>query len=603
MRWRKQKIWRLVAQILVGVLTIQWVGIGNAQVRFEEATKPTPIPRVAILDFNVSQGISPIIGRKAADAVALALADTNKYEVVSRSEVENALTELRLNPPLQPNQLTALAKRLEARFVVYGKVLKTFVNEKTGQGSVHLQMLFHDRYLEVPLNGANVFATTPSRPGVEPDILIDQAINIAANQAAQQVLATKLPEGQIMQRVGNTVIINKGHDQGIREGMQFWVYRLVRDPETDFWVRNRTGLIQIESAEARQSSGVIKEEIVPIQYPDRVIGVYDFPKIGVTEPPVRKVRKGAGSVVPTILLIILGIAVLGSLVGRSRRGTEMPSFTGIVINNGRQVKLIFGPARDCVAIEVYRNTAPGINTEGTYPIAILDGQVVKEYNDGDFFESGTVSIEIDEDTPADRLPRINRSLGDPGDEFNRGDFEYEVSYIHQPLQPGLHYWYAIRFVNAVRQSPPPPGSDEEIEPFRLVYSLSSSTVGPFTPLVQLSQADLLEPTGDVNIANVTFRFVSAQGADEYIVQVSDNPAFPAAQTVTIPLRDRLPNPDIGGQEIVIRNQNLSGRFRAGQTLYWRVGYRYSGDFRPPEGGWVFSQVRSFTALIGPPPPG
>lgn len=608
MRWRRRSVWRWVAQFLVGALTIQWVGVGTAQVTAEkeELPKPLPIPRVAILDFDVGQGLSPILGRKASDAVALALAETNKYEVISRNDVERAIKELKLTPPLLPEQLTTLAKRLNARFIVYGRVVRVTVNEKAGQASVQLQMLFHDRYIEVPVNGAHVLATTPPRLGVAPDILLDQAINLAANQAAQQALATRLPEGQIMQRVGNTVIINRGYDQGIRNGMQMWVYRLVRDPETGLMVRSRIGLIQITSAEARQSSGVIKEETAPIQYPDRVVGVYELPRIGVVEPPVRRVEKGIGAALPSFLLLIAGIVIVGSIVGRSRRGTEVPKGTAKVIDNGRRIKLVLGTAKECVAVEIYRDTSPGVNSEGVYPIAILDGQVVREYIDGDFFESGTVTIEIDENSPNNRLPAINRSIGDVGDTFTREQFNYEVSYLHTPLILGQHYWYVIRRVNARRLTPPPPIGGEETagqrEPFELVYSPPSSPIGPVTPLAQLTQADLLEPTGDVDISNVTFRFLSAQGADEYIVQVSDNPTFPAARTVTISLPYRLPNPDLGGQVITIPNQNLSGLFGVGQTLYWRVGYRYSRDISPPEGGWVFSQVRAFNVPSAPPPP-
>ncbi|MCS7263643.1 MAG: hypothetical protein NZ805_02280 [Armatimonadetes bacterium] len=608
MLWRRKSTWRWVAQFLLMALTIQWVGIGTAQeaAKTEEAPKPPPIPKVAVLDFDVGQGLSPILGRKAADAVALALADTNKYEVVSRNDLEEALKDLRLTLPLLPGQLTTLAKRLNTRFIVYGKVVRVTVNEKLGQASVQIQMLFHDRYMEVPVNGAHVLATTPPRPGVAPDILVDQSINLAANQAVQQSLATRLPEGQIMQRVGNTVIINRGYDQGIRNGMLLWVYRLVRDPETGFMVRSRIGLIQITSAEARQSSGVIKEEITPIQYPDRVVGVYELPRIGVTEPPVRRVERGIGAALPSFLLLLVGIAVLGSLAGRSRRGTEVPKGAAMVVDNGRRVKITLGTAKECVAVEIYRDTDSSVNSEGVYPIAILDGQVVREYYDGNFFESGTVTIEIDEDTPTNRLPSISRSIGDVGDTFTRESFNYEVSYLHQPIVLGQHYWYVIRRVNARRLTPPPPTGGEETagqrEPFELVYSPPSRPIGPVTPLFQLTQADLLEPTGDVDITNVTFRFLSAQGADEYIVQVSDNPTFPSNRTVTIPLPQRLPNPDLGGQIVTIANQNLSGRFGTGQILYWRVGYRYSRDISPPEGGWVFSQVRSFTVPTTPPPP-
>jgi hypothetical protein len=577
----------------------------------EEEVKPSPPPRVIVLDFEVAKDQTEILGRKAADAVALALVDTTKYEVIPRAGVETAIKRLGLTPPLTLNQIFLLARELDARLIVTGKVVRVIVDEKAWRASVQLQVLFYDRYLEVPVNGAHVLATTPPRPGDTPDIWVDHAISLAATQAVRQAMATRLPEGQVMQRVGRSVIINRGHDQGIRNGMQMWVYRLVPAPDRPgYMVRTRIGLIEITSAEARQSSGVIKEEIVPIQYPDRVIGVYELPRLGVVEPPVRTTRKGIGAALPSLLLLLAGIVVLGSLAGKSKRGTEIPSGTAMVVDNGRRVKLVLGIAKECVAVEIYRDTSPAPSTSLLNLIDIVDGQVTREYYDSDLAYNGTATIEIDTDTPTNRLPPLSRSVevgvGAGGGDITEEQFNYEKPFNHTPLQLGVHYWYVIRRVNVRRLTPPPPTGGQatagQREPFELVYSPPSRPIGPVTPLAQLTQADLLEPTGDVDITSVTFRFLSAQGADEYIVQVSDRTDFPANRTVTIPLGYRLPNPDIGGQILTIPNQNLSGRFAAGQTLYWRVGYRYSRDINPPEGGWVFSQVRSFTVPVAPPPP-
>lgn len=596
---------------MVAALTTQWIGMAAAQTPAQqEEVKPSPPPKVIVLDFDVAKDVAEILGRKAADAVALALADTTKYEVLSRPEIEAAMQRLRLEPPLLLSQIFLLAKELDARFIVTGKVVSITVNERAGIASVQLQMLFHDRYLEVPVNGAHVLGTTPPRPGVTPDILIDHAITLAANQAVLQAMTTRLPEGQVMQRVGKSVIINRGHDQGIRNGMQMWVYRLVPHPDKpQYMVRTRIGLIEITSAEARQSSGVIKEEIAPIQYPDRVIGVYELPKLGVVEPPVRTTKKGIGAALPSLLLLLAGIVVLGSLAGKSRRGSEIPTGTAMVVDNGRRVKLVLGNSKECVAVEIYRDTSPGVSTVLLNLIDIVDGQATGVYYDSDLAYNGSATIEIDTDTPTNRLPPLGRSItsgvGTGDGDITEEPFNYEKPFNHTPIQFGVHYWYVIRRVNARRLTPPPPTGGQETaeqrEPFELVYSLPSRPIGPVTPLAQLTQADLLEPTGDVDISNVTFRFLSAQGADEYIVQVSDNPGFPSNRTVTIPLSYKLTNPDVGGQILTIPNQNLSGRFN-GQTLYWRVGYRYSRDINPPEGGWVFSQVRSFTVPTAPPPP-
>jgi hypothetical protein len=452
MRWRRLVAWRWVAQFLVGALTIQWVGTAAAQISAEEV-KPPPVLRVVVLDFEAPKDQPEILGRKAADAVALALADTGRYEVIPRTEIEAAIQRLRLTTPLPPTQFALLARELKARLVVYGKVVRVIVDEKAGRAGVQLQMLFHDRYLDVPVNGAHVLEMTPPRPGVTPDILIDNALSLAAKQAVQQAMATRLPEGQVMQRVGKSVIINRGQDQGIRDGMQMWVYRLVRDPENPgYTIRTRIGLIEITRAEARQSSGVIKEEIVPIQYPDRVIGVFEIPKLGVPELPVRTRPKGLGSALPSFLLLVAGILIVGSLAGGSKRGTKVPTATGMVVDNGRRVKLVLGIAKECVAVEIYRDTSPAVSTTLLNLIDIVDGQATPEYYDSDLAYNGTATIEIDTDTPTNRLPPLARSytagIGTGEGDVKEEPFNYEKPFNHTPIQPGVHYWYVIRRINA-----------------------------------------------------------------------------------------------------------------------------------------------------------
>lgn len=267
-------------------------------------------------------------------------------------------------------------------------------------------------------------------------------------------------------------------------------------------------------------------------------------------------------------------------------------YTVQVVDNGRRIKLTLEYAAECVAVEIYRNTSPAVSTSLLNLIDIVDGQATREYYESDLAYHGTAKIEITPDTPTDRLPSLSRSIttgiGTGNGDITEEPFNYEKPFNHTPIQLGVHYWYVIRRINA-RRLP----FSEAREPFELVYSPLSRPIGPVTPLAQLTQADLVEPTGDVDIGNVTFKFMSAQGADEYIIQVSDSSGFPSDRTVTIPLGYKLANPDIGGQVLTIPNQNLSGHFSAGQILYWRVGYRYSGDVNPPEGEWVFSQVRSF----------
>ena len=128
-----------------------------------------------------------------------------------------------------------------------------------------------------------------------------------------------------------------------------------------------------------------------------------------------------------------------------------------------------------------------------------------------------------------------------------------------------------------------------------------------TPVRRLRVSDLLEPnrTTPVNLNAVSFRFLSAGGADTYIIQVSDRPNFPAGRTLTINL-PLLANPQQDAQVVTTPPQNLLPFAQSiGNTtgpFYWRVGYRNSQDAQPPVGGFVFSEVQTFTAVTAPPSP-
>ncbi len=635
MRWRRSRVWRWLAQLLVVALSLQWVGSATAQA--PTAGAPTPVTRVLLLDFEAPPGQSPLLGRKAADAVALAFLNYAKnYEVVSRSELESQMQRLRLTLPLSPSQLIQLTRAVQARYAITGKIVQVQVNEKTGQATVQLQMLWFDPYMEVPTNGAHVRVTSPPRPGTAPDVLIDQALNLAAAQAVQQALAVRLPEGQITQRVGNSVIINKGTDQGLRPRMEMWVVRTVRDPELGP-IPRRVGRVILETVEARTAEARILEEATPVQYPDKVVAVYQLPELGVPEAPVRVRKPSKGTQIAQVILVLLGVFLVANLMrrGNTNRGEGAPPPTRAqVSNDGQRVVLTLAPTRDTVAIEIYRDTSAAANPQLGNLIDVVDPQSGAVFSDDQTFYSGVASIQIQTGNPLNVLPRLQRNVTTSPTSPTYQPQQYQVFFFHTPLQVGTSYWYVVRYITA-RRIPfnPLPGAGgggigaggggagsrqlggggvggggaQQRPPFELVYGAFSSPIGPVTPVRRLRVSDLLEPnrTTSVNLGSVTFRFLSAGGADEYIIQVSDQPNFPSNRTLTLPV-PLLANPYRDAQEIIVANQNLLPFAQSiGNTtgpFYWRVGYRNSQDAAPPVGGYVFSEVQTFTATTSPPSP-
>lgn len=654
MRWRRSRVWRWFAQSLVVALALQWSGQALAQT---PASTPAPITRVLILDFETPAGQPALLGRKAADAVALAFINYAKnYEVVSRSEMEAQMQRLRLSFPLLPAQLIQLTRAVQARYAITGKIVQVSVNEKTGQATVQLQMLWFDPFMEVPTNGAHVRLTSPPRPGTSPDVAIDQALTLAAAQAVQQALAVRLPEGQITQRVGNAVIINRGRDHGLLPGMRMWVVRTVRDPELGP-IPSRVGRVTLTTVEARTAEARIDEESTPVQYPDKVVAIYQLPEIGAREAPVEVKRPSLGSQIARLILVLGAVFLAANLLrrGNTNRGEGAPPpARAQVSSDGQRVILHLQPIRDTVAIEIYRDTSAAVNPVLSKLIDVIDPQSTAVFNDDQTFYTGVAAISVESGDPPNILPRLQR---DPTQTQPVGPVflpdNYEVFFLHTPPQIGTSHWYVVRFVTARRVpiNPIPTGGttggggggvggggtgggtggggtggggtggggtgggagtlgsrqQQTRPPFELIYSAYSAPIGPATPVRRLTVADLLEPNPNtaVNLSAVTFRFLSAQGADEYVIQVSDQVTFPSNRTLTltVPL---LPNPNQNAQLVTLANQNLLPFAQSiGNTtgpFYWRVGYRNSRDATPPEGGYVFSELQTFQATSMPPPP-
>ncbi len=721
---------RWLARGLLVAFTLQLTGIAFPQER--RADEPA-VPRegvqapqrVAILDFEVAPRAPAILGRRAADAVAVAfIKQPRGYELVSRSELEAALTGLRLQLPLTEPQLYSLARELKAQWFVTGKVASVISRPDRGQAWVELEMKVWDPQLEAVVNGAHVQGQTAPRPGVAEDVLVNEALNDAARQAVLQATTTRLPEGQIMQRVGRRIHINRGHDQGMRPGMEMWALRRVRDPESGTFVNRRIGLIRVVETGPRTSEGVIVEESVPIQYPDRVLAVYELPPLKVAEVPVRVKKKGAGATFSQILLLLAGVFLIGQLGRDAKKGEAGGRFVGIVqvTEDGQRVTVNFGQPSGSIAVEIYRQP-DGVNVLGTDPVDIVDNQAQGGWVDDQSFYFGVASIVVEtqqaggggaggvgggggggagggggvggggggvgggaggggagggggggaggggagQRRPSRQqtgtqtgggalssvLPRLQRNILVSPTAPLYARFNYARTFTHTPLQPGQHYFYVIRRITA-RRIPQPiispvvgttggglgggiggglgggiggglggggiggggigvgggttgggTAGGQVLAPWELVYSEYSQMFGPATPLRRLTEADLLEPTlaADVNLRDVTFRFLSAAGADEYIVQVSDDPMFSSRRTFTSQ-RLLIVNPQNDGQNLMIRIQNALAAFFPGPPgqLFWRVGYRYSRDQNPPSGGYVFSAVRVFRTTPAPPGP-
>ncbi|HID08252.1 MAG TPA: hypothetical protein EYP10_14020 [Armatimonadetes bacterium] len=282
-----------------------------------------------------------------------------------------------------------------------------------------------------------------------------------------------------------------------------------------------------------------------------------------------------------------------------------------------------------LGVEIYRGDTPGFSPSTATRIDIVPGNVNSYWDTTLYFEGDASVEEVDDpqETPfLEREVEANRArLKRLRKQVSRMKSrqvvvsEYEAEFIHTPLQLGVQQYYIIRRITARRPAvsiisavggTTGGGGTQQIA-WGIVLSSYSAPIGPATAFRKMTDADLLLPpnigqvgSDTVNLADVTFRWLSVRGADEYALFVSTDrnnlvPGKAYMKTVTF-------TQDRDGVPIEVRLVNeLNRYFNVYQptTFYWRVGYRNTRDMALPyPDGWVWSVVHSFKTAPSPPTP-
>ena len=221
--------------------------------------QPQPAPaNLVILDFDVAPGIDPVLGRKAADALAVELKASQNYEVVPRSRVETAVAnEPGLRAPFTPQTQVRLAQRTGASGVISGRVIQAVVNNRKSA-----RVTIEARQLDVAtgdvVNGAQISETTLDKlQEVDNDILLDEAINKVSFAIVRAMKNTTLPEGTVLNTTNRDVELNLGTRNGLAVGQRYSVLRDVQNKATGVVERIKVAEISITKLEADQSIAVV----------------------------------------------------------------------------------------------------------------------------------------------------------------------------------------------------------------------------------------------------------------------------------------------------------------------------------------------------------
>jgi hypothetical protein len=604
------------------------------------------VQTVIVIDFVNKSGVGgDALARLATDAVAVELANSARFEILKRDEVTRQAQELGLRAPFDQIAKTRLAQALGASAIVEGAVeYARETNQNPRTYNVGLTVRVSEAATGDLLSGAAQVGSAVGRPGqADRDSLIQEAATNAAVLSVRQIISYNLPEGTVLNTVGNepnvTVLVNRGSRDGVVPGMEMIILR----------ERQRVGRIRITTVYPTDAESIVLENTLGIRPEDKARAVFPMPVFdihGNVRPTAKRgnTAQAIGTIGKLLLVVLVGLVIAQAAKGGSASVTGVTSEPDVV-NQGPAVRIrwrdnIFGSGQT-LEYHVWRTPDNPFNYLGT-PVANVGGGM-REYTDFPApysYWNGTNSF-LQPGFP----------ITGTGGSNNQGNAADEVTPAAGEIPgfiTGLSHFY---LVTAVLRRPvvvPPTGNqggggggnqggteDIETDPVR---------GGQTTPLNPILVTTPLDQSPNINFtAPVSFTFQSQAGADEFQLEISPDRTFRnpnlikvigpipstapgatgAVQTFNVPALITIGAGGAAtGDPILMRDPTFAA-FVARTTgarpvLYWRIGGRNSQDRPGPvhwisrrhdDGDrtfrWIYSQpARTFTpAELPPPPPG
>jgi len=206
---------------------------------------------VAVFDFNnLCTYRGHMLGRRAADALHVALADAQRWRLVPRRDIRLQCRKLSLKPPFAVGYLQQVAHLVGAHLAISGTVTDCRLDAE-GWAVVALSTEMIDI---VSGEAAASFAVTGRarhRAGQPADITVDHALAQAGAQAAEKLLDFAALYISVQGRSGRDVVFLKSDANGrLVPGLRLLVYRTGADGHP---VGEPVALIRVENVGPRHA--------------------------------------------------------------------------------------------------------------------------------------------------------------------------------------------------------------------------------------------------------------------------------------------------------------------------------------------------------------
>jgi hypothetical protein len=406
-------------------------------------------------------------------------------------------------------------------------------------------------------------------------------------------------------------LLNRGSRDGITPGLEMII---VRGNET-------VGRVRVNSVGSTDSTASVILNTKGIRPEDRARAVFSLPGYvnntatgetrvyDVAETTFKPRGERRKSIVGTVLGLVGAVALAALLFrpssntnvagGRVRARAFAEPADPTSGTSATRIEVTFDisndiPQRNIQEIQIYRNsvTAPADPTlpgsPGGVPIGVLGpGERV-------FYDDPTTirNVRFNRVLPDGTLEEIELPVGG----FTPGrPQQYRIVVIYQRVQ--------VSTGNGGGGGGG--GTDTDVQ---YTQTPSSGFSGFATPVVR---PQVLGPTGDTDLRNVTFTFQGSAGANQYVIEVADNVQFRNKRRPTSPTQGNPFTTATTGRITAgpFNLTNLGFANTLGTTIYFRVGARNANDnpgpraVEPNGDAFIYSgTLNSITAIGAPPPP-
>ena len=506
-------------------------------------TQGAPAQSVIVLDFATSAGVDPLIGRKAADGLAVELQRSGSFDVVPRLRVEEAVNQQAgLQPPYNNIAQIKLAETVNASSVFSGRITSVEINPGR-MARVSLEVNQLDVITGDNINGTVVSESTEQKLGqVASEILVDEAINKAVFAAVRSLRQTTLPTGTVLNVATDEVVLSIGSDAGVSTGERFTVLRDKYDRARNVTERSKIGEVTIIEVNATQSSARVsaggREGVRTGDRVRQIFSASNYPTTTlrngnsttpVTAPPRRANGSGAGGFFKKSqagILGLVGLAALVSLVGfGGGNGNNPPRGINITEANPTQTYpqprftfsagfngISFSQTLDresVVAYIIYRGTAPNFTPDVNNIQAVVDARFDASNKNITFTDPGVQGVSTQRNVTitstvtgggnnnggtgtgnVSGTSNININFTDilvPGvNVLNTTSNQITIQFTQQPLRIGQTYYYRVGRVTAERQRTTVTNGTTTTNTTQVtllpVRSPISDSIGGYTPL-------------------------------------------------------------------------------------------------------------------------